>query len=128
MRIAPVMATATCVISLALTACAAAPEDPTAGFGSIRKPSGVGIDSPIRDLVNNPAALAVLRKDMPGLVDDPQFDMVKSMTLRQLARFPQAGLNEAKLMSIQADLVATSAAPRAAGASAKAANVAAVNN
>ena len=119
MRISSTLAIATSVLSMVLTGCAAVPEDPTAGYASFLKPTRVGIDSPIRDLLNNPATLAVLQKDMPGMADDPRLDMVESMSLRQIARFPQAGLNKAKLRSIQADLVATTLAPRTEGASAK---------
>jgi hypothetical protein len=107
----PALAIAASALSVVLIGCAATPEDPTAGYASFLKP-GVGIDSPIRDLLNNPATSAVLQKDMPGMVDDPRLDMVKSMTLRQIAQFPQAGLDDAKLRSIQADLLATTVAPR----------------
>ena len=91
-------------------------------------PTGGGIDAPIRDLLSSPATLAVLQKDMPGMVDDPQLDMVRSMSLRQLAAFPQAGLNDAKLKSIQADLLATTVATGTQGASAKLTAVATLKN
>jgi len=124
-----VLAIAASALSLVLMGCATVrDDDPTAEAAPFHKPAGIGIDSPIRDLVDNPATLAVLQKDMPGMVDDPQFDMVKSMSLRQLAEFPQAGLDDAKLRSIQADLGATTLAARGAGASAKPTAVAAIKN
>jgi len=112
MRISLALAIAIGALSLAVTGCAAVSDDPTAGAASFRKPVGIGIDSPIRDLLDNPAALAVLNKDMPGMAEDPQLDMVLSMSLRQLATFPQADMDKAKLKSLQADLKATTLAVR----------------
>ena len=121
------LAIAASALSLVLTGCAVTSDDPTADYASFLKP-GVGIDSPIRDLLNNPATVAVLQKDMPGMVDDPQLDMVRSMTLRQIAKFPQAHLDNAKLRSIQADLLATTVATQTKGASAKPRAVAAIKD
>ena len=112
MRISPVVAIVLGALSLGLADCAAAPEDPTAAAFSVPKPPGFSIDSPIRDLLNNPATLAVLKKDIPGMVDDPQLDMVESMSLRQMSQFPQAGLDAAKLQSIQVDLKAATVATK----------------
>jgi len=129
MRISLVLAIATGALSLVLIGCAAVPDDdPTAEAGAFQKPTGFGIDAPIRDLLNNPATLAVLQKDMPGMVDDPQLDMVRSMSLRQIAEYPQAGLDEAKLKSIEADLEATTVAAPTERASVKPAAVVAIKN
>lgn len=129
MRISAVLAIAASALSLVLVGCAAVPDDdPTAEAGAFQKPSGVGIDAPIRDLLNNPATLAVLQRDMPGMVDDPQLDMVKSMSLRQLAKYPQAGLDDAKLTSIQAHLEAATMATPTERALAKPTAVAEIKN
>ncbi len=118
MRISSILAIATSVLGLVLTGCAAIPDDdPTAEAMPFQEGAGVGIDAPIRDLLNNPATLAVLQRDLPGMMDNPQLDMVKSMSLRQIAQFPEAHLDDAKLGLIQADLVATNA-PRTEGVSA----------
>ena len=60
-------------------------------------------NTPISDLLTNDANKAVLDKDMPGLTADPRLEMVKSMTLRALAAFPEAKLDDAKLATIQKD-------------------------
>jgi hypothetical protein len=64
------------------------------------------IDWTMQDLLANPGAKAVLTKDLPGLQDDPRLDMVKTMTLRAVAQFPEAQIDDAKLAAIQTDLAA----------------------
>jgi hypothetical protein len=129
MRISLGLAITASALSLMLISCAAVPDDdPTAEAGSFQEAAGVGIDAPIRDLLNNPATLAVLKKDMPGMIDNPQLDMVRSMSLRQVAEFPQAGLDAAKLNKIQADLEATTQVTRTEGISEKPTAVAVLKN
>jgi len=60
-------------------------------------------NTPISDLLADPANKAVLDKDMPGLTTDPRLEMVKSMTLRALAAFPEAKLDDVKLAALQKD-------------------------
>ena len=97
-------------LGLGLASSALAQDDPTAGASSAApKPAGLSIQSPISDLLANPAAVDVLNKDMPGLTTYPQLDMIKSMSLKQIAQFPQAHLDDAKLKAIQADLDAATA-------------------
>jgi hypothetical protein len=55
----------------------------------------------IGDLWANPAAKAVLLKDLPAI--EPYVDMVKTMTLTQVAPQSQGVLDDAKLDEIQAD-------------------------
>ena len=69
------------------------------------------IDWPIGDLLAYPAAKAVLDKDLPELSASPQLDMVKSMSLRTIAQFPQANLSDSKLATIQSDLGALPTPP-----------------
>lgn len=129
MRISWGLAIAGSALSLVLIGCAAIPDDdPTAEAGSFQQAAGVGIDAPIRDLLNNPATLAVLKRDMPGMVDNPQLDMARSMSLRQVAEFPEAGLDEAKLKLLQADLAAATTTARTEGTSEKPTDVAALKN
>jgi hypothetical protein len=56
----------------------------------------------IADLVANPKTNAVLEKDWPVVKQAP-LDQVGTQTLRALAAYPQAGLDDAKLKQIQAD-------------------------
>jgi len=106
-------------LGLGLAGSAWAQDDPTASAPSTTpKPAGLSIESPIRDLLANPAAVDVLNKDMPGLTTYPQLDMIKSMSLKQIAQFPQAHLDEAKLKAIQADLDAATAGGATSGTAA----------
>lgn len=64
------------------------------------------IDWTVQDLLNNPAARAVLDKNLPGAEDDPRLQLVKAMTLRTVAQFPEAQIDQAKLELIASQLAA----------------------
>ncbi len=101
------------IAALGLAAGSALADDaPAAARGrppSTAPPSGPpSIDWTMQDLLANPGAKAVLEKDMPGLEADPRLDMVKTLTLRAVAAYPEAQIDDAKLASIQADLAALS--------------------
>ncbi len=51
-----------------------------------------------------PAAKAVLEKHIPALVSNPQIEMARSMTLKQIQGFAGDALTDAKLADIDADL------------------------
>jgi hypothetical protein len=57
----------------------------------------------IGDLIANPGAKAVLAKDLPKLLAYDGLDQIKGMTLRDISKFPQAELDDAKLAAIQKD-------------------------
>ena len=61
-------------------------------------------DSTIGDLLDNPAAKAVLVKHLPALVGNAQIEMARSMTLKQIQ--PMAGelLSDEVLAKIDMDL------------------------
>ena len=70
---------------------------PAAGGG------GMSVDkTTIGALMANPAAKAVLEKDVPGI--DQYLDQIKDMTLTQVAPMSQGAIDDAKLKQIQADL------------------------
>jgi para-nitrobenzyl esterase len=58
----------------------------------------------IADLLASPGAKAVLQKDYPELIAYPGIDQIKGMTLRDISKFPQAQLDDARLATIQTDL------------------------
>ncbi|WP_421931659.1 hypothetical protein [Phenylobacterium sp.] len=60
--------------------------------------------TPIETLVANPAAKAVLDKDIPGLTTHEAYDQFKSMTLTQVAPMSQGALTDDMLKTVQADL------------------------
>ena len=65
----------------------------------------------IGDLVSNPASSAVLKKDLPKLLDYPGLDDIKGLTLRAISAYPEAELDDAKLKAIQTDFDATAKPP-----------------
>ena len=57
----------------------------------------------IGDLLGDPATKAVLQKDMPALISYDGLDQIKGMTLRDISKYPQAQLDDAKLAAMQKD-------------------------
>jgi hypothetical protein len=70
------------------------------------KTGAPSVDWPISDLLDNPAAHAVLAKDLPALLTYDGLDMIKGMSIRNISQYPQAQIDGPKLASIQADLAA----------------------
>ncbi len=104
-------------VMLAEAACAHRPRTASLGPQPQAAPasqSSPGIDSPVGGLLDNPATRAVIDRDLPGLSTNSHLDMIRTMTLRQIAQFPQADITPEKLQAIQADLAAISNAPAAA--------------
>ncbi len=62
----------------------------------------------IGDLIDKPQTKAVLAKDLPALLTYEGLDQIKGMTLRDISKYPQANLDDAKLAAIQKDLNAAS--------------------
>ena len=58
----------------------------------------------IGDLIADPAAKAVLAKDLPALLTYEGLEQIKGLTLRGISVYPQAQLDDAKLATIQKDL------------------------
>jgi hypothetical protein len=78
-------------------------DDPTAAPAPAGQPS---VDWTVQDLLANPAAKAVLDRQLPGIEDDPRLPLVLTWTLRAVADNPDAHIDPAKLNAIQADLSA----------------------
>ena len=64
------------------------------------------LDTPLADLVANPAAKAVLDKDLPGLTTLDSFDTFKTASLNQVAPFSNGKLTDAMLAKVATDLAA----------------------
>ena len=58
----------------------------------------------IGDLVDNAKTKAVLQQDMPELLTYDGLDQIKGMTMRDISKYPQANLDQARLEKIQKDL------------------------
>lgn len=82
----------------ALAQTAPAPEAAAAGAFSI--------DTPIEQLVANPAAKSVLDADFPEVATHPAYEQFKAMSLKQLAPYSNGIITDEKLAKAGADLAA----------------------
>lgn len=64
----------------------------------------------IGTLLDNPATKAVIDKHMPGFSANPQIDMARSMTLKQVQQFAGDQMTDDVLSKIDADLAKIPAA------------------
>ena len=62
--------------------------------------------TPIETMVADPAAKAILDKDVPGMTAHPAYDQFKAMTLKQLQPLSQGVITDAILVQVAADLAA----------------------
>lgn len=66
----------------------------------------ISVDSKIKEIMKNPAAVELMEKHTPGFSTNPQMKMVQGLTFRALAKFPQAKISPEKLEQIDAELKA----------------------
>ena len=85
------------IIAMALPAVAWAQEAPNAGYNR---------DTPIETLAGDPAAAAVLNKDLPGLLTDSQYPMFKRMSLKAIQQASGGDLSAEDVSKTVADLQA----------------------
>lgn len=67
-------------------------------------------ETDIGTLLDNPATKAVLDKHMPGFSANPQIDMARSMTLKQVQQFAGDQMTDDVLAKVDADLAKIPAA------------------
>lgn len=92
----------TLISLLALAGCAQTSPGPIRELG----PAHLTLDTPIEQLANNEEAASVLRKDIPGLLEDKHYPLFKSMSLRVIAAFSNGDISSETLAQIEADLQA----------------------
>lgn len=63
-------------------------------------------DTPLEQIAADPAAAAVLNKDLPGLLSDAQYPFFKSMSLKQLQAASGGDLTQQDVDRTVADLQA----------------------
>ncbi|KQV54704.1 hypothetical protein ASC70_19430 [Caulobacter sp. Root343] len=63
-------------------------------------------DTPIGDILDNPAAKAILAKHLPDVVASDQVDMARGMTLVAIQSYSPDVITDAKLAAINADFKA----------------------
>lgn len=67
------------------------------------------LDTPIADLIADPAAKAVLDRDLPGLSDDENLSKFQALSLRRLAPLSGGQMTGEMLTKVAYDLAALSA-------------------
>jgi hypothetical protein len=96
----------------AQTATAAPAPEPTATASATPAASGLRasftLDTPIADLIADPAAKAVLDKDLPGLSSDKNLDKFAKLGLRQFQPLTGGQLTDALLVQVARDLAGLS--------------------
>ena len=68
--------------------------------------TGYTLDTPLETIAADPAGEAVLNKHIPGLLTDPSYGIIKSMTLKSIARLSGGELTDQMLALTEADLKA----------------------
>jgi len=74
------------------------------------KPAYSTEDTDLGTLLDNAATKAILQKYIPDMISNPQIDMARSMTLKQLQSYAGDKLTDEALAKIDADLSALPAA------------------
>jgi hypothetical protein len=69
----------------------------------------LSIDSTLRALLADERTRAVLAKHFPGRGDDPRLHEVMDYSLRSIASFPEAGITQEKLRTVDEELRASQA-------------------
>jgi hypothetical protein len=88
------------VLALLSTAPALA-QSPSPPAAAKAQPSA---DTPIADLIADPAAKAVLDRNVPGLTAHPAYEQIKTMSLRQVQPMSGGQITEAALAKVDAEL------------------------
>ena len=68
--------------------------------------TGISIDTPIEQILANPAGKAVLDTEFPGLAAHPAYEQFKAMSLKQLQPYSNGVITDEKLTKATADLAA----------------------
>jgi hypothetical protein len=96
--------------ALLLTAGAAAAQTPssttTTTTTTTTASGALTLDTPIEQIVANPAGKAVLDKDLPGLTTHPAYDQFKTMSLKEVEPMSQGAITDDMLAKTGADLAA----------------------
>jgi hypothetical protein len=92
--------TLTLIFLLALAGCAQTSPDPNPQIDSAH----LTLDTPIEQLAADKETASVLRKDIPGLLEDKHYPMFKSMSLRVIAALSNGDISSQTLAQTEADL------------------------
>jgi hypothetical protein len=74
--------------------------------GNAHASAGFTLDTPIEVIAADPGGAAVLNKDLPALLPNPNYSAFKAMNLKWLAAMSRGKLSPEKLAQIETDLQA----------------------
>ena len=77
---------------------------PTPAPAAAPTPAYTVADTDIGTLLDDPAAKAILDKNIPGFSANPQIDMARSMTLKAVQAYAADKLTDEALAKVDADL------------------------
>jgi len=92
--------TLTLISLLELAGCAQTLPDPNRELD----PTHFTLDTPIEQLAADKETASILRKDIPGLLEDKHYPMFKSMSLRVIAALSNGNISSQTLAQTEADL------------------------
>jgi hypothetical protein len=78
-------------------------------LAEVHTPGPLSIDATVGELLNDPAARAILQRELPQFVSSPQIAQAKDLTLRSLQRYAPQLLTQAKLDVVDKKLRAATA-------------------
>ena len=95
------------LLAPAIAVAQTAPQTAPAAPADAAKPAvKFTLDTPIGELLANEAAKAVLDKDLPGLTQLPQLEMIKGLSLKQLQPYSDGKLTDELLAKTETSLAA----------------------
>lgn len=107
MRFAPIALSAVLLLApaaaMAQAAPAAASADPASLPGAAQAAKFKTSETPVGDILDNPAAAAVVKKYLPELVGNEQINMARGMTLKAIQQYSADTVTDQKLSEIDAD-------------------------
>lgn len=102
MKVLGILAVAGIAVTAPIAVSASAAEQPAAATAPAPAYSTATTD--IGTLLDNPQTRAVIDKHLPSLASNPQIDMARALTLRQIQSFAADVLTDDVLAKIDADL------------------------
>lgn len=89
--------------AMAQAAPAAASADPATLAGAAQAAKFKTSETSVGDILDNPAATAVVKKHLPELVANEQINMARGMTLKAIQQYSADMVTDQKLAAIDAD-------------------------
>lgn len=95
-----IIALALAAVALPFAATSALAADPAPAAA----PAKLSSETDLGTLLDNPAAKAVLEKHIPTIVSNPQMEMARALSLKQIQGYAGDALSDETLAKIDADL------------------------